>query len=208
MLEVGYFLRVRWDDLFDDLEGQLEHELGSEAADLRRHEERQRLETLSLRTRLSNVLRSAGLGGTLQIRVVLVTGEILALCPTTLGQDWLAANLLGAANNPVECVIPLSALAGVLLTEQQSLASLAIESESTGRQTERVGFPFVLRSLCRRRRTVELDTKGGVLGGTIDRVARDHLDLAVHPLGTLRRTPDVLQYRLVPFWQIHVVRLR
>ena len=207
MLRVGYLRRVRWDDLFDDLEGQLERELRSEAADQRLHEERLRLETLSLRTRLSNVLRSAGLGGTQQIRVVLVTGETLALSPTTLGLDWLAADLLGAAHNPVECVIPLSAVASVLLTEQQSLASLAIESASTGRQTERVGFPFVLRSLCRRRRTVEFDTKGGVLVGTIDRVARDHLDLAVHPLGMLRRTPDVLHYSLVAFWQIHVVRL-
>ncbi|WP_134503922.1 hypothetical protein [Cryobacterium glaciale] len=205
---VGYFLRVRWDDLFDDLEGQLERELHAEAADLRLHEERQRLDKLSLRTRLSNVVRSAGLGGTQQIRVVLVTGEALAVSPTTLGRDWLAADLLGAENNPVECVIPLSAVAGVLLSEEQSLASLAIESESTSRQTDRVGFPFVLHSLCRRRRTVELDTRGGVLVGTIDRVARDHLDLAVHPLGTMRRTPEVLHYRLVPFWQIHVVRLR
>ena len=208
MRGVGYFLRVRWDDLFDDLEGQLERELCSVAADLRRHEERERLKMLSLRTRLSNVVRSAGLGSTVQIRVVLVTGETLALSPTTLGLDWLAADLLGAANNPVECVIPLSSVAGVVLDEQQSVASLAIESESTSMQTERVGFPFVLHSLCRRRRTVELDTKGGVLTGTIDRVARDHLDLAVHPLGTLRRTPDVLHYNLVPLWQIHVVRLR
>ncbi|SEN85208.1 hypothetical protein E3O25_08830 [Cryobacterium sp. TMT1-3] len=207
MLGVGYFLPVRWDDLFDDLEGQLDRALSSAAADLSLQAERQRLEKLSLRTRISNVLRSAGVGGALQIRVVLVTGETLTLRPTTLGLDWLAADLPGAANNPVECVIPLSAVAGVLLTEQQSQASLAIESEAAGRQTERVGFPFVLSSLCRRRRTVELHTKGGVLIGTIDRVARDHLDLAVHPLGTLRRTPDVLHYNLVPFWQIHIVRL-
>ena len=105
-------------------------------------------------------------------------------------------------------MIPLSALAGVLLTEEQSLISLAVESDATGKLIERVGFPFVLRDLCRRRRTVDLDTRGGVLVGTIDRVARDHLDLAVHPLGTLRRASEVLHYRLVPFWQIHVIRLR
>jgi hypothetical protein len=39
-------------------------------------------------------------------------------------------------------------------------------------------------------------------------VARDHLDLAVHPLGTQRRASEVLHYRLVPFWQIHIIRLR
>ncbi|TFD04958.1 hypothetical protein [Cryobacterium sp. TMT1-66-1] len=104
-------------------------------------------------------------------------------------------------------MIPLSAVAGVVLSAEQSLVSLAVESESTGKLIERVGFPFVLRDLCRRRRFVELDTRGGVLAGTIDRVARDHLDLAVHPLGTLRRAPEILHYRLVPFWQIHVIRL-
>ena len=208
MVCVGYFRRVRWDDLFDDLEGQLERELHSEAADLRLHEERQRLEKLSLRTRLSNVARSAALGDPLRLRVVLVSGETLALRPTTLGRDWLAADLLDAQNGRVQCVIPLSAIAGVLLTEEQSLISLAVESDATGKLIERVGFPFVLRDLCRRRRTVDLDTRGGVLVGTIDRVARDHLDLAVHPLGTLRRASEILHYRLVPLWQIHAIRLR
>ena len=208
MLCVGYFRRVRWDDLFDDLEGQLERELHSEAADLRLHEERQRLEKLSLRTRLSNVARSAALGDPLRLRIVLVSGETLALRPTTLGRDWLAADLVDAQNGRVQCVIPLSAIAGVLLTEEQSLISLTVESDATGKLIERVGFPFVLRDLCRRRRTVDLDTRGGVLVGTIDRVARDHLDLAEHPLGTLRRASEVLHYRLVPFWQIHVIRLR
>jgi len=208
MLWVSYFRRVRWDDLFDDLEGQLERELHSEATDLRLHEERQRLEKLSLRTRLSNVVRSAGPGGTLRLRLVLVTGATLELRPTTLGRDWLAADLLDAENNRASCVIPLSAISGVVLTEEQSLASLAVESESTGKLIERVGFPFVLRDLCRRRRTLELETRGGVLAGTIDRVARDHLDLAVHPLGTQRRASEVLHYRLVPFWQIHIIRLR
>jgi len=208
MLCVGYFLRVRWDDLFADLEGQLERELHSEATDLRVHEERQRLEKLSLRTRLSNVVRSVGLGGTLRLRVVLVSGETVMLRPTTLGRDWLAADLLDAESSRVQCVIPLSGIAGVLLTEEQSHASVAVESDATGRLIERVGFPFVLRDLCRRRRSVELDTRVGVLAGTIDRVARDHLDLAVHPLGTLRRGPEITHFRLVPFWQIHVIRLR
>jgi hypothetical protein len=205
---MSYFLRVRWDDLFDDLEGQLERELHSEASDLRLRQERQRVEKISLRTRLSNVLRSAGPGTELRLRVVLVSGETILVRPTTIGRDWLAADLVDAEHRAMACLMPLSAIAGVLLTEEQSLASLAVESEATGRLIERVGFPFVLGNLCRRRRTVGLETRGGALVGTIDRVARDHLDLAVHPLGTLRRAPDVLHYRLVPFWQIHLVRLR
>ena len=244
---------MRWDDLFNDLEGQLERELHAEAADLRLDAERQRLEKLSLRTRLSNTVRAAGPGGALRLRVVLVSGESLMLQPTTLGRDWLAADLLvadvlagdrpdvdrpdvdqpgvdqpgvdqlgadqlgadqlgadqrGARGRRVQCVIPLSAIAGVLLTAEQSRASLAVESDASARLIERVGFPFVLRDLCRRRRSVELETRGGVLAGTIDRVARDHFDLAVHPLGTLRRASEVTHFRLVPFWQIHVIRLQ
>ena len=208
MFSFGYRRPVRWDDLFDDLEGQLERELNAETTDLRLHEERQRLEKLSLRTRLSNVVRSVGLGGAVRLRIVLVSGDTIALRPTALGRDWLAAEMLDAETVRVQCVIPLSAIAGVLLNDEQTVASLAVESDGAGRQVERVGFPFVLRDLCRRRRSVEIDTRGGVLAGTIDRVARDHLDLAVHPLGTLRRATEIAHYRLVPFWQIHVVRLR
>lgn len=208
MLRLGYFRCVRWDDLFDDLEGQLDYELQAEVADLCLHEERQRLEKLSLRTRLSNVVRAASLGNTLRLRVVLVSGETLTLRPTALGRDWLAADLPGVESTRGQCVIPLSSIAAVLLDEEQTQASLAVESDATGRGVERVGLVFVLRNLCRRRRAVELDTRGGVVAGTIDRVARDHLDLAVHPLGTLRRRPEVAHFRLVPIWQIHVIRLK
>ena len=207
-LRFGYFRGVRWDDLFDDLEGQLDYELQAEVADLCQHEERQRLEKLSLRTRLSNVVRSASLGSALRLRVVLVSGETLALRPTALGRDWLAADLLDTESARGQCVLPLAAIAGVLLDEDQVRASLAVESVATGQGVERVGLPYVLRNLCRRRRAVELDTRAGVVAGTIDRVARDHLDLAVHPLGTLRRGPEIVHYRMVPIWQIHVIRLK
>jgi hypothetical protein len=38
-------------------------------------------------------------------------------------------------------------------------------------------------------------------------VGRDHVDLAVHAAGTLRRAGEVQQYRIVPLNQIHLVRL-
>ena len=43
---------MRWDNLFDDLEGQLEHELTSEEIDLQAEEERLRLGRMSLRDRI------------------------------------------------------------------------------------------------------------------------------------------------------------
>ncbi len=43
---------MRWDNLFDDLESQLEQELGAEDVDLLAEEERLRLGRLALRDRL------------------------------------------------------------------------------------------------------------------------------------------------------------
>lgn len=112
-----------------------------------------------------------------------------------------------AATAAAQCVLPLAAIAGVLLRAGQVEASLHAESESAARIVDRIGLPFVLRDLCRRRKALELHTPTGVLAGTIDRVGRDHIDLAVHAPGTLRRSREVAHVRIVPLAHIHLVRL-
>ena len=47
---------------------------------------------------------------------------------------------------------------------------------------------------------------GSVLPGTIDRVGADHLDLAEHGRGELRRAAAVRQVRLVPLAALVAVR--
>lgn len=196
---------MRWDNLFDDLEGQLEHELNAEEVDLRAEEERLRLGRLSLRDRLTSLARAPG--GTAVFRISLVSGVTITVRPTTFGRDWLAADLLDAGTRGAQCVLPLAAVAGVALDPEQVPASLCAESESAARIVDRIGLAFVLRDLCRRRASVELHTATGPLAGTIDRVGRDHIDLAVHPPGTLRRAAEVRQCRIVPLSQIHLLRL-
>jgi hypothetical protein len=80
----------------------------------------------------------------------------------------------------------------------------------------RLTLPFVLRDLCRRRAAVDLriasahgggEPGTGSVHGTIDRVGRDHLDLAVHEAGRPRREASVRQYRVVPLDQLLLVRL-
>jgi hypothetical protein len=44
------------------------------------------------------------------------------------------------------------------------------------------------------------------LHGTIDRVGRDHLDIAVHERGVMRRETAVTEYRIVPFSSLVLVR--
>ena len=198
------FSIVRWDNLFDDLEGQLEHELRAEEVDLRAEEERLRLGRLSLRDRLLSL--SAGPNATsVSFTLVLASGVTLHVRPVTFGKDWLAADLVSSAD--AQCVVPFTWISGVVLTGAQIENSLDPPTESAARVIDRIGFPFVLRDLCRRRKSVELHTTDGTVTGTIDRVGRDHLDLAVHAPGTLRRSREVLHYRIVPLAQVQQVRV-
>jgi hypothetical protein len=196
---------VRWDNLFDDLEGQLESELNAEDLDLRAEEERLRLGRLSLRQRLTAVSSGTGRAGIL--RILLVNGQTLTLRPTTFGRDWLAADLLDAGTGDPQCLLPFTAIAAVLVSAEQVPTSLEPEPDSTARLVDRIGLPFVLRDLCRRRKSLEIHTILGQITGTIDRVGRDHLDLAVHANGTARRAANVAQYRIIPLDQIQLVRL-
>jgi len=196
---------VRWDNLFDDLEGQLENELNAEDVEMRAEEERLRLGRLALRQRLTGVV--SGAPATRQLRVVLADNETITLRPTTFGRDWLAADLLGTGAAAAQCILPFAAIAAVILDPAQVSPSLAEQTEPPARLVDRIGLPFVLRDLCRRRKSVQLRTGVGTITGTIDRVGRDHLDLAVHAAGTLRRAGEVQQVRIVPVHQIHLVRL-
>jgi hypothetical protein len=197
---------VRWDNLFDDLEGQLENELNAEDLDLRAEEERLRLGRLSLRQRLTAVS-----GGPARhpevLRILLVGGQTITVRTTTLGRDWLAADLLDAGTGEPQCLVPFTAIAGVILSPDQVGLSLEPETEATGRLVDRIGLPFVLRDLCRRRKLLEVQTSLGLVTGTIDRVGRDHLDLAVHARGTVRRAKEVRQFRIIPLAEIHLIRL-
>jgi hypothetical protein len=195
---------VRWDNLFDDLEGQLEYERDAEESNLRAEEERLRLGRLSLRGRLVSIAAVDAAG---VVRVVLVSGERLTVRPTAFGRDWFAADLLASAPPGAQCVVPLAAVASVLLQPQQVEGSLTFETESSARLSDRIGLAFVLRDLCRRRMSVEMQTPTERLFGTIDRVGRDHLDLAVHDAGSLRRAGEVLEMRIVPLTHIGLVRL-
>jgi hypothetical protein len=210
---VRYGRIMRWDNLFDDLESQLEQELDAEQLDLLAEEERLRLGRLSLRDRIMTLTDARSGGGSAPIRVTLTSGVTLPLLPTTFGKDWLAADVSGA-HPPAQCVLPLAAIASVSLTPAQVEASLepgtvaaAGGQPGTGRFIDRIGLPFVLRDLCRRRASLELVTTSGTVHGTIDRVGRDHLDLAVHEPGSSRRAANVTDQRMIPLETILLVRV-
>jgi hypothetical protein len=186
---------MRWDELFADLEAQLEAGIGAEERESDAEEERLRLGRRSLRDRI------AAMGeGRAAVRIRLVDGDVIDLAPRTVGRDWVAGDLPGGA----QAVLPLHAVAALLPTGPQ----VAAEHEPPpGALTDRLGLPFVLRDLARRRRRVQLRLRSGSTTGTIDRVGRDHLDLAVHAADDPRRASAVVRIEVLALSELLLVRV-
>jgi hypothetical protein len=194
---------VRWQNLFDDLESQLESELGAEEVDLLAEEERLRLGRLSLRDRL-RALHQADAAALLG--VTLRGGDRLTLTVAAIGRDWLAGEL--DAGILRSAIVPFAALATLDPVGGQLAASLRADGtpEPPTALSARLGLAFVLRDLCRRRAPVEVHVGPERLHGTIDRVGRDHLDLAEHAPGEARRTAAVARIRIIAFAGLDLVR--
>ncbi len=196
---------MRWDNLFDDLESQLEQELGAEDIDLLAEEERLRLGRLGLRDRLRALMAVASADDSL--RLVLVDGSRISLAIGAVGRDWIAGELSGDGQRGASCVIPIAAISGCLPTPEQTVTSVDGGTEpGVGSLAGRLGLPFVLRDLCRRRAALQVRTTRELLHGTIDRVGRDHLDLAEHDPGVARRERAVRAIRLLPLAELVLVR--
>lgn len=197
---------MRWDHLFDDLESQLEHELGAEEVDLFAEEERLRLGRLALRDRFRGLLAHAS--GE-PVKLVLTDGSRLTLSLGAVGRDWIAGEHAGDGSAAPSCVVPIGAIAACFPDAAQTLASTAADEvlgSAVGSLSSRLGLGFVLRDLCRRRAALQITTPRERLHGTIDRVARDHIDLAEHDPGTPRRDRAVRALRMLPLAEVLLVR--
>jgi len=190
---------VRWDDLFADLEGQLEQELGAEDLDVAAEEERLRLGRLSLRDRIAALAAQTG-------ALELTEGARVELRVETVGRDWVSGSAMGSRS--ASCLVPLDAIAGMSVEPDRVASSLATSFEHPDALSRRLGLSFVLRDLCRRRCPIDVTTSARALHGTIDRVGRDHLDLALHDPGEPRRPNAVRELRIVPFRELLLVRIR
>lgn len=202
---------MRWDDLFDDLEGQLEQELSAEDVHVRAEEERLRIGRLGLRDRLAVLARHSALAGSVDsdaVDVVLTDGSAITLRLTSVGKDWIAGDVVAGSPLRAGAIIPVSAIAAVTMTPAGSALSLRAEPSGgpSANLESRLGLPFVLRDLCRRRIAVDLVTSWTRLHGTIDRVGRDHLDLAEHDADAPRRDGAVRRIRSIASAAIVIVR--
>lgn len=198
---------VRWERLFEDLEGQLAAEWESERAALDSEGERLRLSRVRLHDRL---IALAGAGSRESVSVALAERSVLRGTVEAVGADFAALRLESHGNQRLEssraglALVRTDALASITTSEAELLRSARAESQlvRTG-LTERLTLGFVLRDLARRRVPVRVHSLCGEPEfGTIDRVGVDHLDLAVHEPGAARRTDEVRACRLVPFASI------
>jgi hypothetical protein len=209
-----YRRTMRWDNLFDDLESQLAQEITAEEIDLQAEEERLRLARLGIRDRLFAIHTIASGDHERMLRLILRDGTRISVTPSTFGRDWFSGELIDDSVRRPPCVVPIEAIDGISLTRGQVITSLdsTRAEESPGALSAKLGLTFVLRDLCRRRQPVELrmldpTNPQAPLHGTIDRVGRDHLDLAMHEPGHPRRESAVSEYRLVRLSQLLLVRL-
>ena len=181
---------MRWQGLFDDLEAQFDAaqaaELAGEVAERTRRE--------SALLRLVDRLRAAQ-GA--PVTLTLPGAAVLRGRLVDAGSDWLLVEEGGGR----EVLVPLGAVLGVTGLGGRTAAP------DDSPVAKRLDLRWALRGLARSRTGVALGlVDGSLVTGTLDRVAADHLDLAEHGLGELRRAGTVRQVRLVPLTAVGFVR--
>lgn len=179
---------MRWEDLFDDLEGQVEAweraERDAEVADRTRFEVGQvtvigrlrSLEGSELSARLRN---GASISGTL----------------VRLGADWV---LLAC---PPEVVVPVTGIATI-----DNLPWESMSPQGAGVVASRLTLSTVFRAMAidRARITIQLHDRTAV-SGTADRVGRDFVDVALHHADQAPRASAVTKRTTVAFAAISAV---
>lgn len=197
---------MRWNELFDDLAGQFDAGLEEERRRAAIDEERLRVTRLTLRDRLAAL--DQFLEAEEKIGLQLHTGERVEIRPIEFGADWFGADLIGVVRSYGACIVPLSGIGSVLLTRDQISRSLEPLPERPGSVTGRLGLSIPLRDLARRRSHCEITTLTGTFYGTIDRVGRDHIDVAMHDIDTPRRQAAIGTFRLVPLADLTLIRIQ
>jgi hypothetical protein len=190
----GTLREVRWERLFDDLEGQFaqadREEFGAEIADRGRRE-------MALIPLLDRVRSAVGT----RVELSLAGAGWLGGVVRCVGQDWL---LLDIESQPQALVLGDAILAARALPSVAALATTTV-----GAADPRLGLGHALRAIARDRSAVVVVVRdGSEHTGTIDRVGADFVDLAEHAPGEPRRAGQVSGVRTITFAGMAVVRPR
>ena len=173
---------MRWDELFRDLEAQLEDaatvELAGEVADRTRRE----IALLSLVDRAQ-----AAVGHPVRVQLLgpaAVSGQLLEVAA-----QWLL--LRDAAGRDV--LAPWTAVVSVT-----GLGLVSADPREGGQLFRRLGLTVALRAIARDRCALLVGlVDGSVVSGTFDRVGHDFVELSEHAVGEARRPDQVSAVRTV-----------
>ena len=189
---------MRWDNLFQDLEAQLETVLGDEDADLARDSERARHASLSLAECLVDEFANHHRLGPMQL---LTGGIYLWITVDNLGSDWISGEVVAPAQSAGYCIINLSRVDQVIFSPEAELMLVGTQRAAhrvpagAARRLGRITFRIVLRDLARRRKSGWLRTSEGDTHGTFDRIGKDFAELATHSPRDPRRQ-ELLESRV------------
>lgn len=215
---------MRWDNLFDDFESQLEAEIGAAERTVHDDEERLRQAHLTVHERLRNLTppalksRERAVSGRAEpLRLTLISGGELSVALIRHGRDWCAMDVISPASLAGHSIVPIAAIAKMTPSREQLRASLGARTELDAvsepqgprppRLADTIGLGFVLRDLARRRRMVEVHFIGGIAVGTLDRVGADHCELAEHLPEDARRDKNVTRHVILALTGIMLVRI-
>jgi hypothetical protein len=173
---------VRWDELFADLEAQLDDaataELAGEVADRTRRE----IATLSLVDRAR-----AAVGH--PVRLQLLGPQTVSGLLVEVGSQWVL--LRDEAGRDV--LAPWTAVVSVAGLGLGSVAPI-----DGGQVFGRLGLAVALRAIARDRAAVLVGlVDGSVVSGTLDRVGLDFVEVSEHAVGEARRPSQVSAVRTV-----------
>ncbi|MCG7424736.1 hypothetical protein NUV30_09910 [Kocuria rhizophila] len=182
---------MRWDELFQDMESQLERARMSQVEQEAVETARAELARLSLLERLAAHREST-------VRLRPAHGETLEGELVDVGAGWAVVR-----ERHQQHLVPLHS---VVWWEGLPRRFEVLPERSTVR---RLGMGHVLRALSTARVHVRvaLRERGGQsdLEGTVDAVGQDFFDLAVHPEDQFRRRTAVTGVRTVPFQAVALV---
>jgi hypothetical protein len=199
---------MRWERLFQDLEDQLDRETDAELEDIARDEERLRIARLTLIERVRDFL---GLPVEVPALFVSVNQLTLACAVVRCGRDWILVQVHEPGSLMGTALLPITAVRSVRISASNSSQLSRPPHDSSARTrhglSSDIAFSFVLRDLCRRRRHVTLRSGMTETSGTIERVGKDHLDIAVHSARLPRSAESVSHVEIVPLARIDLVHL-
>ena len=200
---------MRWENLFRDLEHQLDQELeyaqSDVARDRSRYESAQREWVAEVRGLLRHQLAEPK-------RCHL--GELsLWIAVDNSGKDWVSGTVTAPRAHVGYVILNLGAVDRVYSDVAQERADSANRAmpdpEHSPRLSlaEKITLRIVLRDISRRRKSVALITAHALMHGTIDEVGADYLVIAEHGLHESRRRTGVKNQVFVRLSTILWVRL-